>query len=81
MNKVMSLLESQPLRTRLYPVLGLVVAYLVSAGLISSDTADLVGGLLTVILGVAATESAHANVKPWPKATDETPNASHDDKG
>lgn len=64
MNKIVSLADSQPARTYFYPVVIAIVAYLVSRGVIDSDTASWITGIVAAVVGVGATESVHAAVRP-----------------
>jgi hypothetical protein len=68
-------LDTEPVRTRLYPVISLVVGYLVTRGAVDSNTADLVIGLVSALLGVGATEAARARVSPVPPHTPTIPPA------
>ncbi len=64
MNKVVSLVESQPARFYIYPGLLALVAYLVSKGWVDSDTASWITGIITAAVGIGATETVHAKVIP-----------------
>ena len=64
MNKVISLVESQPARMYFYPAVLGVVAYLVSRGTLDHDTADWISSIVAAVVGIGATESVHAAVRP-----------------
>ena len=68
MNKVLSIVESQPARVYIYPCVLAIVAYLVSRGVIDSDAASWITGIVSAVVGVGATEAVHARVVPVAKA-------------
>lgn len=57
-------LDSEPIRTRVYPVLVVLVGYLTVRGFLDSDTASLVLALVAAVIGATATESGRARVSP-----------------
>jgi len=77
MNKVISLAESQPARVYFYPAVVAMVAYLASRGTLDHDTADWITSIVAAMVGVGATESVHASVRPksLPQSPDEPPAA------
>lgn len=60
----MAWLDSEPIRTRVYPVLVVVAGYLAVKGVLDSDTASLVLGLAAALVGGVATEAGRARVSP-----------------
>lgn len=64
MNKVISLFESQPARMYFYPAVLAIIAYLVSRGVLDSDAADWITSIVAAVVGVGATETVHAKVRP-----------------
>jgi hypothetical protein len=62
----MELLDSEPVLTRVGPVVGAIVVYLVAKGLIDQDTANLFVGLAVAVVGSGAAFGARALVTPWP---------------
>lgn len=90
MNKLVRIVESQPARAYIYPgVLG-IVAYLVGKGVIDSDTASWITGIVAAVVGIGATETVHAKVipsyvvrtalRPAPAATPPSPPGAADDR-
>lgn len=59
MNKVISTIESQPVRIIFYPLVTAVVLYLVSKGVMDSDTENWIIGIVAAAIGYPATAAAH----------------------
>lgn len=57
-------IRREPVRTKLYPALVLVVALMATKGVIDEDAVRLFDALLTTVLGVSATEAARSKVSP-----------------
>lgn len=67
MNAV-NLIRSEPIRTILYPVLGIVIAVLVAKGAITQFSADSIIAIIGAVLGVpVAAEIARRKVTPVSK--------------
>jgi hypothetical protein len=66
MNKVLTILRSEPVRTLLYPVLVALVGYQVAKGVISSDRSDFILAVLAAARRLPAVESASRRVSPAP---------------
>lgn len=64
---VLRIRADEPLRNRLRPIIALVAAYLVSKGFISEEVADVVTGLVLLVLGYGAVEWARKLVMPLSK--------------
>jgi len=62
--RVLALLDSEPVRTRLYPVVVILIGYLVTRGVLDNDTANLVASIAAAILGVGAVEATRVAVVP-----------------
>ncbi|MEU6580678.1 hypothetical protein [Nocardia sp. NPDC046763] len=62
MKSVTSWAQSQPARLYFYPAVVAIVAYLVSRGILDSDTADWITGIVAAGVGIGATETVHASV-------------------
>ena len=62
MSKFESWRQSEPVRLYLYPVLGLVLAYLVAQGILTADAADLVSAIAALVFGGAGIEIARSKV-------------------
>lgn len=75
MNKVISLAESQSARMYFYPAVFAVVAYLVSRGTLDHDTADWITSIVAAAVGIGATESVHAAVRPKSAPPEDPPAA------
>lgn len=67
MNKITTLLDSEPIITRVGPIVTAVVVYLVAKGLIDQDTANLLVALAVGVVGSGAMVSARARVEVPPK--------------
>ncbi|RBO87016.1 hypothetical protein [Nocardia puris] len=65
MNRLRQLLADEPLLTRVGPAVALLVAYLLARGVIDSSTADLVVGIVGVLVGGGVMASARSKVTPW----------------
>jgi hypothetical protein len=59
-NKVVSIVDSQPARAFIYPCVLAIVAYLVGRGIIDSDTASWITGIVAAAVGAGAAETVHA---------------------
>lgn len=66
MNRIMDLLDSEPVLTRVGPVVGAIAVYLVAKGVVDQDTANLLVGLAVAVVGSGAAFSARELVTPWP---------------
>jgi hypothetical protein len=66
-NRVTNWLDSEPVITRVGPVVLLIVGYLLVKGGIDQDTSDLVLGIVGIILGSGVVVSARAAVTPMAK--------------
>lgn len=64
MDKVLSWLDSEPVATRVGPVVLLIVGYLLTKGTVDQDTTDLVLGIVAAILGVGGVAAARGAVIP-----------------
>lgn len=60
----MAWIDSEPIRTRVYPVLVPLVGYLAARGVLDSDTASLVLALVAAVVGGVAIEAGRARVSP-----------------
>jgi len=60
----MSVWQSEPVRTALYPILALIVGFAAARGLIDNETAVFVASLGALILGAAGVEVARSQVSP-----------------
>lgn len=66
MNKVLTILHSEPVRVLLYPLLVALIGYGVTEGILSSDTSGVILAVLAAALGIPAVESARSRVNPAP---------------
>jgi len=66
MNKVLSVVRSEPIRAILYPVLLILIGALVAKGVLTDFSSDIVIGLIGAVLGIPAAEAARSKV--WPSA-------------
>ncbi|MEU2038423.1 hypothetical protein [Nocardia niwae] len=66
MNKVITILHSEPVRALLYPLLVVLIGYAVTKGLVSSDLSAFVLAIVAAALGLPAVESARHRVSPAP---------------
>ncbi|MBF6350369.1 hypothetical protein IU448_15285 [Nocardia flavorosea] len=64
LDSILRTIRTEPIRTVLWPVLGIVVAMLVAQGAITEFTADTVIALIAAVLGIPAAEYARAKVRP-----------------
>ncbi len=62
MKKILALLDSEPIITRIGPLLGLIVVYLFARGAMDRDTYDLLSGIATLLLGSGGILGARAKV-------------------
>jgi len=69
----MSVWQSEPVRTALYPILALIVGFAAARGLIDNETAVFVASLGALILGAAGVEVARSQVTPVAAAFDPVP--------
>ena len=75
---VVNLIRSEPIRTILYPVLGVVVAVLVAKGAITQFSADTIIAIIGAVLGVpVAAEIARLKVTPVAKLGGEDTGGAH----
>lgn len=58
-------MNTEPVRMALYPLVALIVGFLVVKGVLSSDDADFILGLAVLILGALGIEVARSKVTPW----------------
>lgn len=63
-NKILTAVESQPVRVYMYSVLVPLVALLVAFGILKSSDIDLILGVASAVLGTGAVEAAHNAVSP-----------------
>lgn len=61
-NSITSLLDSEPVLTRVGPVVLAIVGYLVAKGMVDEDTANLIVALAVAVVGSGAMVSARARV-------------------
>lgn len=61
-NSIMSLLDSEPVLTRIGPVVLAIVGYLVTKGLLDQDTANFLVALAVAVVGSGALVSARSRV-------------------
>lgn len=66
-NSIMSLLDSEPVLTRVGPIVLAVVLYLVAKGILDQDTADLFVAVAGAVVGGGAVVGARAAVTPAAK--------------
>jgi hypothetical protein len=71
MNKVITILHSEPVRALLYPLLAALIGYGVVKGVLSSDLSGFVLAIAAAALGLPAVESARHRVSPAPPASGE----------
>lgn len=69
-NKLLSWRRSEPVRTTVYPLIGIGLAFLVGTGKIDTDTSSLIDLAVGLILGIGGTEAARAKVTPTAKVQD-----------
>ncbi|MGO4649782.1 hypothetical protein AB4305_33375 [Nocardia sp. 2YAB30] len=67
MDKLLSILQSEPVRTRAYPLLVVLVAYLVAKGVVSDDLSQCILAAVAALLGLRAVELARGVVTPVAK--------------
>jgi hypothetical protein len=67
MNKILSTIRSEPIRAILYPVLVILIGTLVTKGILTDFSSDIVIGLIGAVLGVPAAEAARSKV--WSPAS------------
>ncbi len=68
MNKVLTILHSEPVRAIVYPLLAILIGALVAKGTITSSLGDVITAIVTALIGVSATEVTRAKVSPVTKA-------------
>ncbi|MGQ4597537.1 hypothetical protein [Nocardia sp. R6R-6] len=66
MNKILTTLRSEPVRTLLYPLLVAAIGYGVTKGVISEDASGFIVAVVAAALGLPAVESARRRVSPAP---------------
>lgn len=59
-----SILRSEPVRMLLHPLILALVAYLVTKGILDSNTSQIVLAVVAAVLGIPAVEAARARVTP-----------------
>jgi hypothetical protein len=59
---VTNILESEPVRTKVYPLLVLVVGYLLTKGILDGATVDFILAGMATLVGVGGIESARGSV-------------------
>lgn len=69
-DKLLSWRRSEPVRTTVYPLIGLALAFFVGTGKLDTDTSSLIDLAVGLILGVGGTEAARARVTPTAKVQD-----------
>ncbi|MGV9742883.1 hypothetical protein [Nocardia farcinica] len=62
MNRIKALVATEPILTRLTPVLGLLAVYLIGKYVADAELADLLLGIAAVVLGGGAMASARSRV-------------------
>ena len=67
MTKILSVIQSEPIRTILYPVLLILIGALVAKGVLTDFSSDIVIGLIGAVLGIPAAEAARS--KAWSPAS------------
>lgn len=67
MNRLRTLFREEPIATRVGPAVVLIAGYLLTRGVIDSDTADLITALVALIAGGGAVVGARALVFPMAK--------------
>ena len=72
MNRILTMLRSEPVRSLLYPVLVALIGYGVTTGVLTSDMSGLFIAVLAAALGLPAVESARRRVSPAPPGPGET---------
>lgn len=70
MKVLTKLRSSEPVRLYVFPLLVVLVGTLVTKGVLDGDTATLVIGLVTAVLGLGAQEVARAKVTPAGRAAE-----------
>lgn len=65
MNAVLAAIRSNPVRSIIYPLLAILVGTLVARGTIDSSVADIITGVVAVIIGIPATEITRSKVSPF----------------
>jgi len=66
-NAITKVLNSEPILTRMSPVLGLLAIYLIGKYVTDADLANLLLGIATIVLGGGAMVTARAKVRPLAK--------------
>ncbi|WP_227979993.1 hypothetical protein [Nocardia spumae] len=64
MNKVLSIVHSEPVRVIVYPLLVALIGALVAKGTIDSSLGDIVTAIVAALVGIPAAEVARAKVTP-----------------
>ena len=69
-DRLLSWRRSEPVRTTVYPLIGLALAFFVGTGKLDTDTSSLIDLAVGLILGVGGTEAARARVTPTARVQD-----------
>ena len=64
MNKIISAIQSEPVRAIVWPLLAILVGALVAKGTITSSLGDVITAIVAALVGVPAAEAARAKVTP-----------------
>lgn len=75
MDKILAWMDSEPVITRIGPLVTLVVAYLLARGAIDRNTYDFVLAVASLLLGVGGIAGARAAVTPTMKLQPKQPDA------
>ncbi|MBF6411192.1 hypothetical protein [Nocardia farcinica] len=67
MNRIKALVATEPILTRMTPVLGLLAIYLIGKYVTDADLANLLLGVATIVLGGGAMVTARSAVRPLAK--------------
>ena len=57
-------MKTEPLRISLYPLLAMIVAYLVGRGIIDAALGEIIVAAVVLTLGIFGVEVARSNVSP-----------------
>lgn len=63
-NFLLGLNDSEPVRLYVYPLLALLIASLVTRGVLDASLADYITAVLATVLGLTAAETARSQVTP-----------------
>ena len=67
MNRVLSVIRSEPVRAIVYPLLAILIGALIAKGVITSSMGDVITAIVTALVGVPAAEAARVKVTPTAK--------------